>query len=186
MPCPTRKEAWTLLQSEVKNERLIKHALAVEAAMAAYAAHFGEDRTLYRLAGLLHDLDYERTPDAAEHGRRAAALLTEQGYPAAVLAAVREHNSHLGLSPSSRLSWALRAVDELCGFIVAVALVRPDKALRSVEVESIAKRMKEKAFARQVNREEIVAGASSLGVPLEEHLQRVLRAMQEIAPQLGL
>lgn len=179
-----REAALALLREYTKNENLIKHALAVEAAMRAYARRFGEDEEKWGITGLLHDFDYEMFPE--EHPLRGAAILEEKGYPEDVIYAIKAHADHTGLERKSPLDKALFAVDELTGMIVAVALVRPSKKLADVTVQSVLKKMKDKSFARGVNREDLRRGAEELGIPLEEHIGVVLKAMQEIAPQLGL
>ena len=182
----SREKALELLHEYTKNPNLIKHALAVEAAMAAYAQRFGEDVEKWRIVGLLHDFDYEKYPDPAEHSKKGAEILASLGYPEDVVYAIHAHNEHHGLPRKSLLDKTLYAVDELCGFIVAVALVRPSKKLEDVQVKSVKKKMKEKAFARQVDREAIRKGAEELGIDLNEHIQVVLDAMKKIAPELGL
>ncbi len=179
-----REEALRLLREYTKNENLIKHGLAVEAAMRAYARRFGEDEELWAITGLLHDFDYERFPE--EHPLRGAAILEERGYPEEVVYAIKAHADHTGLERKSLLDKALFAVDELTGMIVAVALVRPSKKLAEVTVSSVKKKMKDRSFARGVNREDIVRGAAELGVELDEHIGVVLEAMQGIASELGL
>lgn len=179
-----REEALRLLREYTKNENLIKHGLAVEAAMRAYARRFGEDEELWAITGLLHDFDYERFPE--EHPLRGAAILEERGYPEEVVYAIKAHADHTGLERKSLLDKALFAVDELTGMIVAVALVRPSKKLAEVTVSSVKKKMKDRSFARGVNREDIVRGAAELGVELDEHIGVVLEAMQGIADELGL
>ncbi len=179
-----REAALALLREYTKNENLVKHGLAVEAAMRAYARRFGEDEEKWGITGLLHDFDYEMFPE--EHPLRGAAILEEKGYPEDVIYAIKAHADHTGLERKSLLDKALFAVDELTGMIVAVALVRPSKKLAEVTVQSVLKKMKDKSFARGVNREDLRRGAEELGIPLEEHIGVVLEAMKAIAPQLGL
>ena len=179
-----REAALALLREYTKNENLVKHGLAVEAAMRAYARRFGEDEEKWGITGLLHDFDYEMFPE--EHPLRGAAILEEKGYPEDVIYAIKAHADHAGLERKSLLDKALFAVDELTGMIVAVALVRPSKKLAEVTVQSVLKKMKDKSFARGVNREDLRRGAEELGIPLEEHIGVVLEAMKAIAPQLGL
>lgn len=183
---PTREDAWSLLNQYTKSESLIKHALAVEAAMRAYACKFGEDEQKWSLVGLLHDFDYEQHPDAEHHPLVGSGILREKGYPEDVIYAIQSHAQYLGLSRNSLMDKTLFAVDELCGFITAVALVRPGRKIAEVPVESVKKKMKDKAFARSVNREEIRQGAAALGVDLDEHIQFVIQAMAAVAGQLGL
>lgn len=182
----TRDKAWQLLNEYMSNPNLIKHELAVEAAMRAYARRYGEDEELWGVVGLLHDFDYERYPDMAQHGAMGAAILAERGYPQEIVHAVRAHNPAHGEARTTLLDRALFAVDELTGLIVAVTLVRPSKSLHDVTVKSVRKKWRDGAFARGVNREDIEAGAAELGVDLNEHVQVVLEAMQGIAGQLGL
>lgn len=182
----TREEAWKLLTEFTQNPNLIKHALAVEAAMRAYARHFGEDEALWGIVGLLHDFDYERYPTQADHVWRGMEILRERGWPEEIVRAIAGHASYTGVPRDTRMAKALFAVDELTGLIVAVALVRPTRSIFDVTVESVQKKWHDKAFARGANRKEIEEGASDLGVPLEEHIAIVLEAMQGIADELGL
>jgi putative nucleotidyltransferase with HDIG domain len=181
-----RQSAWQLLTTYTKNESLLKHALGLEAAMRAYASKFGEDEELWGVTGLLHDFDYELHPTAEEHPAWGKPILEAAGYPPEVVYAIQAHGDHTGLPRRTRLDKTLYAVDELVGFIVAVALVRPTKSIFDVEAPSVRKKMKDKAFARAVNREEIVRGAAELGVDLDEHITLVIQAMQGIANELGL
>ena len=182
----TRDQAWQLLHEYTSNPNLIKHGLAVEAAMRAYARRYGEDEELWGAVGLLHDFDYERYPDMAQHSAVGAAILAERGYSEEIVHAVRAHNPAHGEPRTTLLDRTLFAVDELTGLIVAVALVRPSKSLHDVTVKSVRKKWRDGAFARGVNREDIEAGAAELGVELNEHIGVVLEAMQGIADQLGL
>jgi putative nucleotidyltransferase with HDIG domain len=182
----TREEAWELLNEFMSNRNLIKHELAVEAAMRAYARRFGEDEERWGIVGLLHDLDYERCPDMAEHSLVGARILAERGYPPEVVHAVHAHNPAHGEPRSTLLDRALFAVDELTGLIVAVALVRPSKSVLDVDVRAVRRKWNDGAFARGVSRQEIEAGAADLGVHLDEHIQVVIEAMQGIADELGL
>jgi putative nucleotidyltransferase with HDIG domain len=181
-----REQAWALLTEHTKNENLIKHALAVEAAMRAYARKFGEDEEKWGVTGLIHDFDYEEHPTAEEHPAWGAKLLEERGWPEDIVYAVKSHGDHLGLPRRSLMDKALYAVDELTGLIVAVALVRPSKSIMDVKLKSVKKKWKDKAFARGVHREDIEKGAADLGVDLNEHIAIVLSAMQGIADELGL
>lgn len=181
-----RDSAFALLKEYTQNENLIKHALAVESAMRAYARRFGEDENLWGIVGLLHDMDYEKWPSPEDHPRKGAEILRQRGYPEEVITAILSHADYLGIPRVTPLQKALFAVDELCGFIVAVALVRPNKSLAEVDVPAVKKKMKDKAFARGVKREDILRGAEELGVPLEEHIATVISALQAIAPSLGL
>jgi putative nucleotidyltransferase with HDIG domain len=175
-----------LLREYVKGEGLINHCLAVEAAMRAYAAKYGGDPDEWALAGLLHDFDWEIHPNAQEHPTAGAPILRDAGVPESVIYAIQAHAEYLNLQRRSWMDKCLPAVDELSGFIIAVALVRPSKSLAEVDVSSVKKKMKDKAFARAVRREDIVAGADLLGISLDEHIGFVLAAMRAIAPELGL
>lgn len=181
-----REQAYGLLCEYTANPNLIKHALAVEAAMRAYARHFGEDEEKWGVVGLLHDFDYERWPDPPDHPLQGAAILAARGYPEDVIYAIKAHADYLGLERRTLLDRALYAVDELAGFIVAVALVRPNRSLAEVTVEAVRKKLKDKAFARGVSREDVLRGAEELGIPLEEHIAFVIEALRAIAPELGL
>lgn len=182
----TRDEAWQVLTEFMSNPNLIKHELAVEAAMRAYARRFGEDEEVWGIVGLLHDFDYERYPDMSEHSAVGARILAERGYPPEVVHAVRAHNPAHGEPRSSLLDRALYAVDELTGLIVAVALVRPSKSVHDVGVAAVRRKWNDGAFARGVNRRDIELGAAELGIDLDEHIGVVLEAMQGIADELGL
>ena len=186
MALPSRQEAMALLQTHTENENLIKHMWAVEAAMRAYARKLGEDEDLWGLTGLLHDFDYEKHPTPEEHPMFGVRILEEQGYPEALIHAVKGHASYLGVARTSPLDKTLFAVDELTGFVVAVALMQPSRKLEDVKISSVLKKMKQKSFARNVNREDIVTGAEDLGVPLDEHIAFVLAAMCGISDALGL
>lgn len=182
----TRETAWTLLTEWTQSESLRKHALAVEAAMRFYARRFGEDETLWGNTGLLHDMDYERHPDLSEHPRIGMAALEAQGWPPEMIHAIAGHAPYLGIPRESRLDKTLFAVDELCGLVMAVAYTRPNRTLAEVDVAAVRKKMKQVGFARGVNRDDIVLGAEELGVPLDEHIEACITAMQSIAPELGL
>jgi putative nucleotidyltransferase with HDIG domain len=186
MNYPSRDEAWRLLVEFTRNDALIKHALAVEAAMRAYARFFQEDEERWGVVGLLHDFDYERHPTLEEHPRKGGEILCERGYPEEMILAILSHAGHMNIPRENRLMKALFAVDELTGFITAVTLVRPGKRVADVTPQSVKKKMKDKAFARAVNRDEIRAGAALLGVELDEHVQRVVDAMALKAAELGL
>jgi putative nucleotidyltransferase with HDIG domain len=181
-----RGDAWALLCEYTQSENLRRHALAVEAALRAYARHFGEDEEQWAVVGLVHDLDYERWPDPADHPLKGAAILAEHGYPEHLIRAVKSHAEYLGLPRETNLEKALFAVDELTGFIVAVALVRPTRSIHDVTVQSVKKKMKDKAFAAAVGRDDIRRGAEELGVDLDQHIETVICAMQGIAEELGL
>ncbi len=188
---PTREEAWQLLNEYTSNQNLVRHMLAVEAALRAYARRFGEDEELWGLVGLIHDFDYERYPDLSveAHPVVGAQMLRERGWPEEIVRAVLAHaGEYTGVRPESRLEKALVAVDELTGFLVAVALVRPTRDIRDItDVKSVQKKWKDRAFAAAVNREEIERACRELGVDLwTEHVPLVLAAMQERAADLGL
>lgn len=182
----TRDEAWALLTEFIQSESLRRHCLSVETAMRAYAGHYDESEEAWGLVGLIHDFDYERYPDLSEHTFRGAEVLEEHGYPAWVVRAVRSHNPATGVQRESHLEKALFAVDELTGFISAVALVRPSKAVRDVKVSSVKKKMKDRGFAQGVNRAEMTEGAEALGVDFDEHIGFVIQAMAANADELGL
>ena len=188
----TREDAWDLMTEYTASESLRRHMLAVEVAMRAYARKFGEDEETWGIVGLLHDFDYEQhpnpeaKPDPNEHPLFGSAVLKDQGYSEEVIHAIQTHADYLSLPRETKMEKTLFAVDELSGFITAATFVRPDKNIEGLEVKSVRKRMKDKAFARAVSREDIVQGAEELGVPLDEHIQFVIDAMQSIAPELGL
>ena len=183
---PSRDEALELLTEYTKNESLVKHALAVEAAMRLYARNFGEDEGLWGAVGLLHDFDYEKYPSLDDHPFKGAEILRARGYAEEFVKAILSHANHTNVSRDTTLEKTLFAVDELCGLITAVALVRPSRQVGDVKVKSVKKKMKDKAFARSVNRDDIYAGANKLGVPLEDHIQNVIDAMRGISNELGL
>ena len=186
---PTRAEALALLHEWNANPSLRKHGLLVEAGVRGYAADDGLDpATVERwgIAGLLHDLDYERFPDAATHGAIGADELARLGYPDEVVHAVRTHNDVLAIPRSSRLDHVVYACDELAGFLVAVALMRPSRKLEDVEPANVRKRMKDKAFARAVPREMLLAGADEVGLEFDEHVTRMVRYLSVIAAEVGL
>lgn len=182
----TREDARALLTEWTQNESLLKHALAVEAAMRRYARLYGQDEELWGNTGLLHDFDYERNPDPPEHPTVGMAVLREQGWPEALIHAIGGHAPYLDIPRESLLDKALFAVDELCGLITAVAYTRPSRSLAEVEVGSVRKKMRQSGFARGVSREDIIQGAEELGVDLDEHIGRCIAAMQAISGELGL
>lgn len=185
-PNINRDAAWALLTEYTSNESLIKHALAVEAAMRYYARLYGEDPDLWGTVGLVHDFDYERWPQAPDHPEQGMAILREHGWPEEIVRAIGSHADYTGIPRDTQMARALYAVDELCGFVTAVAYVRPSRKVADVEVSSIRKKMKDKAFARSVSREDIIRGAEELGVPLDEHIKNVIEAMRAVASDLGL
>ncbi len=186
MALPTRTETWSLVTKYVQSESLRRHCLAVETAMRAYAGKFDEDPEAWGVVGLVHDFDYEIHPSAEEHPEAGVPILREHGYPDWVIRAVRSHAEYLGVSRDSLLEKCLVAVDELTGFIGAVALVRPSRAVADVTPASVKKKMKDKAFARAVNRDEMRHGAEELGMDFDEHVQFVINAMAANADALGL
>ena len=188
---PSRADTLAIVEEYTASESLRKHMLAVEAAMRAYAEHFGEDAELWGLTGLVHDFDYERFPNAAhspteEHPAHGVRILRERGYPEDMLQAILGHATYSGVARESRMAKTLFAVDELTGLITATALVRPSRSVHEVDARSVRKKMKDKAFARGVSREDVIQGAQELGVDLDEHITFVIAAMQRTAPALGL
>jgi putative nucleotidyltransferase with HDIG domain len=183
-----RDDAWNLLTEFTKSESLLKHALAVEAAMRAYARKLGQDEEQWGVVGLIHDFDYERFPTVPEHTAEGAKILRQRGWPEEIIRGVLSHASYSGVSRDSPMEKALFAVDELTGLITAAALVRPTKDIRDItEIKSIKSKFKDKAFAAAVNREDIARGAEALGVDVwTEHVPLVLEAMKAIAVDLGL
>jgi len=183
---PTREDAWALLTEYTDNPSLIKHALGVEAAMRAYARSFGEDENVWGVIGLIHDFDYQQNPTEETHVHVGMKILREKGWPEAWVQIVASHADYMGVARDSRAAKTLFAVDELSGFLTACALVRPDKAIAEVKVKSVKKKLKDKAFARGVNRDDVRNGAEELGVDLSEHIEFVRNAMATIADQLEL
>jgi putative nucleotidyltransferase with HDIG domain len=181
-----RNSAFELLTQHTKSDSLIKHMLAVEACMRAYAVKFGEDAARWGIVGLLHDFDYEMFPNPPDHPEKGAVILKTHGYPDDVIYAIRSHAEYTGCPRNSPMDKTLFACDELVGFITAVTLVRPDRKIRGLEPRSVRKKMKDKAFARSVNRDDIIRGAEELGVELDEHIAFCIRAMEEAAESLGL
>lgn len=182
----TRGAAWQLLTEYTKSESLLKHALGVEAAVRGYARRFGEDENAWGIVALLHDFDYERWPSADDHPFRGTEILRERGYPEWVTRAILSHADYSGVARESLLEKTLFACDEMAGFITAASLVRPSKSVMDLEPPSVVKRMKDKAFARGVKREDLRAGAELLGLPLDEHIANVIASMREQADALGL
>jgi putative nucleotidyltransferase with HDIG domain len=182
-----RDAAWALLTEYTKSESLLKHALAVEAALRGYARTFGEDEEGWGITALLHDFDYERWPTLGDHPNKGSEILRAKGYPEWMIRAIRSHAMEItGVTRDSRLEKTLFACDELAGFITAAALVRPSKSVLDLEASSVKKRMKDKAFARGVKREDLIDGAALLGLPLEAHIGNVIGFMRERADALGL
>ena len=191
MPQLSREDAWTLLTEWTTSESLLRHMLAVEAAMRAYAEKSGDDVERWGLAGLIHDFDYERFPNDAhsateEHPAEGVRILRERGWPEDILEAILGHAQYSGVPRVTSMAKTLFAVDELTGLITATALVRPSKSVHEVEAKSVRKKMKDKAFARGVSRDDVINGAAELGVDLDEHIAFVIAAMQRSADAVGL
>ena len=186
MSIPTREEAYALLTEHTKGESLTKHALAVEAGMRLYAEKFGEDPEHWGAIGLLHDFDYEKYPTLDDHPFRGGEILREKGVDEDFIQTIFSHADHTGVPRDTLVRRVLFAVDELSGFVTAVALVRPSKKVEEVKPKSVKKKMKDKAFARQVSRDDIRAGAEGLELDLDEHIANVVTAMTGVASELGL
>lgn len=182
----SRENAWNVLTEYTKSESLQRHARAVEAAVCGYARRFGEDEEIWGVVALLHDFDYEQYPDLTDHPFRGAEILRERGCPEFVIRAILSHGEHTNTPRETRLEHALFACDEMAGFVTAAALVRPSRSLGDLEAASVMKRMKDKAFARGVNRDDLRKGAEELGLPLEEHVANVIAFMRARADVLGL
>jgi putative nucleotidyltransferase with HDIG domain len=188
---PSREQALAIMQEYTASDSLRKHMLSVEAAMRAYADKFGEDRDRWGITGLVHDFDYEKFPNEAhsateEHPAEGVRILRSHGFPEDILEAILGHATYSGVPRESKMAKTLFAVDELTGLITATALVKPSKSVMEVEAKSVRKKMKDKAFARGVNRDDVINGAADLGVDLDEHIAFVIQAMQGVAPSLGL
>ena len=182
----TRQEALQLLHEYTQSESLRRHAYAVEGAMRAYAIKFGEDVELWGMTGLLHDFDYERFPAPSEHTVAGARILRESGYSEDMIHAISGHTNHHDVKRDTLLAKTLYACDEISGFVMAVAMVRPTRTITSVEVKSVKKKLKDKAFAKGVNREDVYGGAEELGVLLDDHIELVIAALCGISSILGL
>src|SRR5450631_2627099 len=182
----TRDDGWCLLTEFTLSESLRKHALSVEACLRAYARKFGEDEELWGLVGLIHDFDYEKYPTAEDHPFKGSEILKDRGYPEHIRRAILSHANYSGVPRESLLEKTLFACDELAGFITATALIKPNKSLAEVDAKSVRKRMKDKAFARAVSREDMINGAAGLGVDLDEHITFCIEAMKNVAAELGL
>ena len=188
---PSRAEALALQHEYTQSDSLRKHMLAVEAAMRAYAAKFGEDVERWGLTGLMHDFDYERYPNAEHsptegHPAEGVRILRQRGWPEDILQAIMGHGTYTGVARETRLAKTLFAVDELTGLVTATALVRPSRSIHEVDARSVRKKMKDKGFAKGVNRDDVLLGAQELGVELDEHIQFVIGAMRDVADSLGL
>jgi predicted hydrolase (HD superfamily) len=182
----SRERAWALVTEHVQGESLRKHLLAVEAAVRGYARTWGEDEAAWGFVALVHDFDYEKFPDRDNHPYRGVEILQALGYPEWVTRAILSHADYSGVTRESRLEKALFACDEMAGFVTAAALVRPSKSLLDLEASSVVKRMKDKAFARAVPREDLRKGADELGLPLEQHITNVIAFLRQEADALGL
>lgn len=190
-PLPTRADALALMHEYTQSDSLRKHMLAVEAAMRAYAVKFSEDPERWGLTGLIHDFDYERYPNPEHsptegHPAHGVRVLRERGWPEDILEAIMGHGTYTGVARQTRMAKALFAVDELTGLVTATALVRPSRSVNEVDAKSVKKKMKDKGFARGVNRDDVVLGAQELGVDLDAHIQFVVDAMRGVADSLGL
>ncbi len=181
-----RDQAWEILCEFTKSESLRRHALAVEACVAAYARKFGEDEIKWSVTALLHDFDYEMHPDAPDHPMKGEPILAERGVDEEIRRAILSHANYSGVPRVSPLEKTLFACDELAGFLTAVSYVKPSRSIREVEVQSVRKKLKDKAFARSVSRDDVTGGAAELGVDLDQHIEFCIRAMQERAAELGL
>jgi putative nucleotidyltransferase with HDIG domain len=181
-----RNDALALLQEYTKSESLLKHAFAVEESMRAYAKKFNEDELTWAITGLLHDFDYEKFPTAEEHPFKGAEILKGKGYPTDMIEAILGHADYTGVERKSLLAKTLFAVDELSGFLLACAYVMPDKKIASLKVKSVKKKLKDKAFARAVNRDDIIKGAQELNVDLDEHIAFLINALNEIADKINI
>jgi predicted hydrolase (HD superfamily) len=182
----SREAAWALVTEYTQSESLRKHMLAVEAAVRGYARLWGEPEEDWAIVGLLHDFDYERFPDQENHPFRGVEVLQAQGYPDWVTRAILSHADYSGVPRESRLEHALYACDEMAGFVTACALVRPSKSVLDLEASSVVRKMKDKAFARAVSRDDMRRGAEEIGLPLQEHVANVITFMRERADALGL
>ncbi len=183
---PSREAGYATLCEFTKNENLIKHGLAVEACMRALARHYGEDEEKWATVGILHDFDYERFPEIPQHATEGAKILRERGWPEDIVTAILGHATYTGVPRESLMAKALFAVDELSGFMIGVALVRPDKSFRSMKVKSVKKKLKDKAFCRAVNRDEVRQGAEELGWELDDLIEFLINALGEVEEDLGL
>ena len=182
----SREDAWKLMTEYTQGESLRKHMLAVEAAVRGYARRFGEDEDDWGVVALLHDFDYERYPDQENHPYRGVEVLKARGYPEWVTRAILSHADYSGVTRESRLEKTLYACDEMSGIVTAASLVRPSKSILDLEASSVMKRMKDKAFARAVNRDDLKRGAEELGLPLDQHITNVIAFMRVQADALGL
>jgi predicted hydrolase (HD superfamily) len=185
MSQPTREQAWALIQESTQGESLRRHMLSVEAAMRAYARHFGEDEERWGLLGLIHDWDYESGPDPDQHPARGIELLRLKGWPQDLLDDIASHADGMHVPRDTRIRQALYAVDQMCGFVIACALVK-GRSLGAIDAGTVRKKMKDKTFARGVDRQHLMDGVDKLGVPFETHVDLVRSALQQVAAELGL
>jgi putative nucleotidyltransferase with HDIG domain len=185
-PLITRARAWALVTEHIQGESLRKHLLAVEAAVRGYARLWGEDEEAWGFVALVHDFDYEKHPDRENHPFRGVEILTSLGYPEWVTRAILSHADYSGVTRETRLEKTLFACDELASFVIAAALVRPSKSVMDLEASSVVKRMKDKAFARAVSRDDLRKGAEELNLPLDEHIKNVIGFLRERAEELGI
>jgi putative nucleotidyltransferase with HDIG domain len=183
---PSREAAYDTLCEFTKNENLIKHGLAVELSMRALARHFGEDEEKWAAVGIMHDFDYEKFPTVPEHANEGAKILRERGWPEDMVKAIQGHASYTGVPRDTLMAKALFAVDELSGFMIGCALVRPDKSFKEMKVKSVKKKLKDKAFCRAVNRDEVKEGAAELGWELEDLIEFLINELGKVEDQLGL
>ena len=183
---PTREEAWGMVTELTQSETLRRHMRAVEAAMRAYARRFGEDQERWGVLGLIHDWDYETGPTLDQHPMRGMQMLRERGWPDDIIQDIASHAEYLDVPRDTPIRRALFAVDEMSGFVIACALVKPDRSVSAVDARTVRKKMKDKAFARAVHRDQLVGGAEALGVPFDEHVEVVRDALVPIAGELGL
>jgi putative nucleotidyltransferase with HDIG domain len=181
----TYQDSLNLMHQHTKNEALRRHMYSVEAAMRFYARKYGEDEEQWAIIGLLHDFDYEMHPNAPDHPAKGSEILKEKGYSEEIRKTILSHADYMNVPRDTMAAKVLYACDELCGFIMACAVIRPNK-IADLEVSSVKKKLKDKAFARNVNREDIRKGSEELGLPLDEHIQNVINAMREVAPRIGL
>ncbi len=181
-----RETAYRVVQEHARSDSLRKHLLAVEACMRAYARKLGEDEEKWGIAGLVHDFDWEVCPTPEAHPTYGTEILRSRGFPEDIVRAVLSHGNHTGIPRESLMEKALYACDELSGFVTAVALVRPNRSLSEVSVSSVKRKMKDRAFAKSVNRDDIIQGAQELGVDLDEHITFIVEALRPVAEQLGL
>jgi putative nucleotidyltransferase with HDIG domain len=185
-PIPSREAAWDILTEFTQNEQLRKHALAVEACMRALARHYGEDEELWGVVGLIHDFDYEKFPIIPDHATQGAEILRQRGWPEEIVRAMLGHATYTGTPRDTLMAKSLFAVDELSGMMIGVALVRPDKSFKTMEAKSVRKKMKDKAFCRAVNREELLQGAQELGWELDDLITYLIGELAKVEGTLGL